>query len=245
MFARRFLFASLAAAALLAAGCGGGGGGGSSNGDSNRPTYTVVNASPDTTNGLDFRVNDDQVATALAYGSTSPSFKAIKPDLYDINLHPSGAAQDAWSEAYNFTNGNDTAVVAFGLQNFAEEYYKRLRLSFVTVDRNAPNGTKARLIVFNAFNRATGFENVSLDFKNPGDNPQYDAEGISFGSSTAFDLDAGSQTFDMRFNGAEQVIVSKTLQLGAGKIYLVLLTGIENASGTQAPDMKLIELPAR
>lgn len=244
MFVRRFLFASLAAATLFAAGCGGGGGGSSSGGNSNRPTYEVLNASPDST-GLDFRINDDQVATSLPYGSSSGAFNSLKPDLYDVNVHPTGAAQDAWSEAFNFTDGNDTAVVAFGLQTFGDEYYKRLRLAFVPVDRNAPNGTKARLFVLNAFNRAPGFENVSLDFKNPGDNPQYDIEGISFGASSEVEVDAGSQSFDMRVNGAEQVIVSKTLQLGAGKIYLVLLTGVEDATGTKAPDMKLIELPAR
>jgi len=228
----------LAGALLCLVGCGGGGG---NTADSQRPTYRLVNASPDTPS-LDVFINEEKKGNALPYGGATPDFVSLKPDLYDVTLRATGAAEDAWNQAFQFSNDQDTTMVACGLTNFGEEFFKRLRPAFVSVNRRPPNGSRARLIIVNAFNRKPDFENVPVDFKNPGDNPQYDVTNIGPGGSSVLEVDAGSQTFEMRLSGAEQVFVTKDLTLSAGKIYLVLLSGIEDAPGTQAPDIKLVEL---
>jgi hypothetical protein len=46
----------------------------------------------------------------------------------------------------------------------------------------------------------------------------------------------------VRLSNAEQVFVSETLALGPGKVYFVLVAGIEDGTGTRAPDIKLVEL---
>ncbi len=190
-------------------------------------------------------MNDDKEGDALGYGASTADFTRVKPDMYDFTIHPTGAAEDAWAQAYQLGNNQDFGVVAYGLQNFGDEFFKRLRLSFVPVNRSQPNGSRARLIIFNGFNRVAGFENVPVDFKNPGDNPQNDVAGIQFGNASVLEVDAGTQTFEMRLSGAEQVFVTKDLTFGAGKIYLVLLSGVEDGGGAQAPDIKLVELQSK
>lgn len=232
----RFVCALLAGMVLV--GCGGGGSTGTSE---DKPTYRLINASADTP-ALDFFLDNDKAGDSIPYGGSTGDFKSIKADLHDIVLHPVGAAEDAWAEAYNFRNGQDLAIVAFGLSSFGEEYYKRLRLANILINRSRPNGNRSRLYVVNSFNRLPGFDNVSVDFKNPGDNPQYALRDIGVGGFSEFELDSGTQTFELRLSGAEQVFATKDLTFGAGKIYVVLLCGIEEATGAQAPDIKLVEL---
>lgn len=234
----RLAFLPALALMLLAVGCGGGG---SSTDTSHQPVYRLVNASPDTPS-LDIYVNAKKRGNAIPYLGSTPDFQKEKPDLYDFSFRPTGATEDAWSEAVQLQNDQAKIVFGFGLSNFGDEYFKRLRMGVVDVDRNAPNGSKAHLYVANAFNRQPGFDNVGVDFRNPGDNPQYKVESIGPGTAKDIVIDSGTQTFELKLTGVEQVNATKTLTFEAGKIYLVLLAGNENGTGTQAPDIRLIEI---
>ncbi|MGV3618403.1 MAG: DUF4397 domain-containing protein [Fimbriimonas sp.] len=226
---------------LAVAGCGGGGGGRTS-ARTEDPEVRFVNASVDVPT-LDFLVNDDTEAAAVPYGSANANgFRRLAPEVYDIFLRPTGAPEDAWAETFDAAEDGDYVLAGVGLREFGDDPMKRLRLAKVSVDRSVPNGNKSRLIVLNAFNRATGFENTPVDFKNPGENPQFEISDIPFGTTSTLLVDSGPQTFDVRLSNAEQVFVSESLDLQTGKVYFVLLTGIEGAEGPQAPDIKLIEL---
>ena len=225
--------------AILAVGCGGSGGG-SDSGIEN-PEVRFVNGAVDVAS-LEFRVNDRTEATVTYGEGNSNGFRSFKPETYDVMVRVPGQAEDAWAETWDAGQDNDYVIASYGLQSFGELPTKRLRFGKFQIDRNPPNGNKARLIVLNAFNREAGVENVPVDFKNPGENPQFQLTNIAFGDATNFTVDSGSQTFDVRLTNAEQVFVSETLQLEAGKVYFVILGGTENGTGTQAPDIKLVEL---
>lgn len=233
--------ACLAAVGLLLAGCGGGGSGGTS-ARTEDPEVRYVNASVDTPS-LDFLVNDRTEAAAVPYGEGNANgFRRLSQEIYDVFLRPNGATEDAWAETFTAAADEDYVLAGFGLRDFGADPAKRLRLAKVGVDRTVPNGNKARLIVLNAFNRAEGFENTPIDFKNPGENPQFEISDLGFGGTQSLLVDSGDQTFDVRLSNAEQVFASETLALGSGKVYFVLVTGIEDGTGTRVPDIKLVEL---
>jgi hypothetical protein len=225
---------------LALAGCGGGGG--QTGSGTEDPEIRFINAAVDVP-ALDFRVNDRTEAAAVPYGMGNENgFRRFSAETYDVLIRPTGATEDAWAETLQAAPDGDYIVAAFGLRDFGDEFFKRLRTTQLEVNRTPPNGNKARLVVLNAFNRMTGAENVPVDFKNPGENPQYQLTGIGFGTTGTIEVDSGSQTFDVRLSGAEQVYVSETLQLEPGKIYFVILGGIEEGAGPQAPDIKLVEI---
>jgi len=231
------LFA-LAAVALW--GCGG-----SSGGDSGprveRPEVRFVNASADTS-GLDFRVDDETVVSALDFGGSTPNFQQFDADSYDVTIRDAGQEEDAWAEVFNLESDQNYVIASFGLRRFGEDAFKRLRVTAIPVDRSVPNGNKARLIILNSFNRAPEFQNVLIDFQNPGTNPQFSARDIGFGGTSTLLVDSGEQTFEARQSGAEQVFASESVTLESGKVYFVVVGGTEGETGNQAPDLNFIEL---
>jgi hypothetical protein len=235
------LIAAAASTLVVAlAGCGGGGVG------SNLPDPTVlfINSSPDS-NPLDFFINTDKKATALAFLDPAPVATTKKAD-HDISVQDSTDQSELDATAFSFADDTKYVSLALGLENYGAETLKRLRLVTFQYDKNAPNGTKARLLVIHGFMRQTGFDTPNIDFQNPGDNPQFSAQNIAFASSqpSTLTVDSGvSLIFQARRAGTENVYASdpgKTFD--AGGIYLALVTGVENGVGNQAPQIKYIKL---
>lgn len=227
---------------LALAGCGGGGGGGGSS-SSTKARIAFVNASPDAGN-VDFLLDGDEKANAVAYNGLT-AFSDYSPSAYDVSTRTDGDTEILWSEQNDFNADQDSLVAAVGLKNPGTELEKRLVLSFGTVDRTAPNGNKARLVIVHGFVRKVGFDTPSIDFRNPGNTPVVNSTNIAFGEMRSLDVDSGSQTFQIRQNGTEQVFIEKTLNLAPGKIYLALISGQEDAAAPAAPDLQLVEIPAR
>lgn len=237
--------------ALALVGCGGGSGGGGNKGDT-KARIAYVNASPDT-GSLEFQLNGDTRAT-VPFGTAS-DFESVSPKDYDVSVRAPGADDTIWSEAHTFNRDTDSIVVSVGLRTpFADnsvppvvENDKRLVLAFSGPNRTAPNGNVARLIVVHGFVRKAGFPTPAIDVQSPGDNPAVVvATNVGFGAFAAKDVDAGAQTLVVRQNGTQQEFVpSTTYTLGAGKIYIALVSGIEGGAGGQAPAIRLIELPSR
>jgi hypothetical protein len=134
--------------------------------------------------------------------------------------------------------------VGVGLTTYGAETLKRLRLSILDYDRTIPNGNKARLIVVNAFNRKEGFEPTAIDFQD-GDVPQFQLRGIAFGDRQTIVVDAGTIAFEARQADSELVYAAKTATFESGKIYLALITGVEDQTGAKIPQIAYIPLPTR
>jgi hypothetical protein len=231
---------TLAATAAVVAltGCGGGGGGGSS---VPKPTIRFTNVSPDSTS-LSFLFDDDVKASGLVYLASTPTFAEVSANDYDIFVTEESTGDVLDAITSTIQADKDYVIAAVGLETYGDEFEKRVRIVGTQVDLTAPNGSKARLYVLHGFNRSVGFSTPSIDFQSPGDNPQYKLTNIGFGQVQSIVVDAGSQTFEARRNGTENVYVTSTQTLDDGGIYLVIFSGIEGAVGAQAPQMTFQKL---
>lgn len=236
------LFIGVACLAFAAIGCGGSGSSGTGVPD---PSVAFVNGLSDST-AVDFSLNETNKATSVAFPTVSGAFISTSADTYDVGFREHGQTGDLDTTVQALAKNHDYVVIAAGLENYGSEPNKRARVDVLDIDRTAPNGNKAKLIVVHDFSRATGYETPSVDFKNPGDTPQYTTGAIAFAASSTLTVDSGSQTFEVRRDGTEEIYVAgKTVTLTAGKVYVVLISGVEAGTGNQTPDFKLIEIQSR
>ncbi len=239
---RMLALVGVATVALSMVGCGGSGGGVPAVA---KPVARYVNASPDST-ALDFLLNDKVKATSLPFGGSTADFAEIQPPLnFDLIAQEHGQVDQLVDEVFTPANGHSFVLVAVGLENPQGEELKRIRFATLDVDRTVPNGNKARLIVLHAFNRPTGFDTPNIDFQTPGDNPQFSLSDISFAASKTIVVDSGTQTFQARRAGSGQIYAEKSLVLDPGKVYLVIVNGIQDEVGAKAPDITLIPLSTK
>jgi hypothetical protein len=245
----RLLSLLLVSAMLLATfGCGGNDG----RILANDPTTRFVNASPDAT-ALDFLMEPEDEnnqnlvpgASGLAYLQSTPGF--LRTDRGDraVMVRESGTTFEAWSEIFNFAQDEHYVFVGLGLRNFGTETEKRLRIARVVANRSLPSGNKTRLYVVHAYHSEAGFATPAIDFQHPGDNPQVRLDNIGFAEVREIEVDSIAHTFEARRTGTETVLAEVTRSLEAGKIYLLLVTGIEGAAGVNAPRLEFIELQTR
>jgi hypothetical protein len=224
--------------AYLIAGCSTGTGG---NGNQIDPTVRVLNASPDSID-LEFLLNDNVHGTPVSYLESSPNFIAFDPEILDVSIRETGTTVDLWSQAVNFQSDNHYLLVAVGLETFTGEFEKRLQLAVVNVNRDTPNGNKARVYVLHGFLRELGFQTPSIDFQTPGSNPQFQLTNIAFADDKNFEVDSGVQTFEARRTATQNILATTTVTLDPGKIYVAVFSGIENAAPPQNPKITFIEL---
>lgn len=210
------------------------------------PFLRFVNASPNST-ALDFMANDLSIANDVAYLGSSPNFTSLEAGEYDVSVEESGNPETQAIETFSVANDQSAVSVAIGLVTPPnDELEKRLRISTFLVNRDRPNGDKARLVVIHAYNALLGNFTPAIDFRNPGDNPQVNLAGLEFGAQQETLLDAGSQTFVARRNGTEgEITAQKTFTFGGGKIYLGIVSGIEDSTGAAIPQITFIELLPR
>jgi hypothetical protein len=244
-----FAFVLAIVSAVLATvmiGCGGGGSGS----DLADPVIRFVNASPDS-NPQDFFINLDNKAAGIAFVSASAEATTKKGDK-DISVQDSTNQTVLDALAFNFAGDKKYVAITVGLQNFGAEILKRLRLLAFEYNKNAPNGSKARLLVIHAFLRAPGFDTPNIDFQGGAvgsydpNNPQYSVTDIEFGGSAPTELEVDSDValiFQARRTDTENVYAADpSTTFDAGGIYLAIVTGVEGAGGVQAPQIKYIKL---
>ena len=234
------------ALAVLTAGCGGGGGG--LTGES--PTVFFVNASPDAT-GLDFLMNEDVLGLDFQYLETGPDFETIPfisddDGAYDVIVRDNVTSEEYDADNRVFGLSSHAAIVTVGIQGFvAGEEIKRMRIIVVGIDREVPNGNKARLYIVHAFVRETGSSTPLIIFQNAGENPQFATGGIVFGSSVSLTVDSGTMDWVAKRQDADSPVIyaQATETLDAGAVYLVLVSGIENdADPLRLPKLTFIKL---
>lgn len=244
---RRYKSSAVAGLALscLLIGCGGSGG----IDVATYPTMLFVNASADTT-GLDLWLNETALAADFQYLESNADFTAfefISDDngAYDVITQDTVTFEVYDAQNLVFPRDTDTVIVTTGLQNFGTEFLKRLQSVYVEIDRTAPNGNKARLYVVHAFVREAGFATPAIKFQNPGDNPQFITASIDYANSESITVDSGTMDWTAVRSDSNGTVVyaSKTQNLAAGGIYLVLVSGIENdATPAKQPAITFIEL---
>lgn len=231
----------------LLSGCGGGGGNGSGLPD---PLIRFVNSSPDS-NPLDFFINADNKGPGVVFPTATAEVSTKKGDK-DISVEDS--TNQIEQDAIGVTFNNDAKYIAMtvGLENFGSETAKRLRLTAFQYDKNAPNGSTARLLIMHAYMRDVGFDTPNLDFQGGNvlsydpNNPQFKVSDIPFANAQPSVLEVDSDTaliFQARRATTENVVASDASHtFDAGGIYLVLITGVENGVGVEAPQVKYIKL---
>ena len=201
------------------------------------------NGSSDSTS-LNFLLDDDVEGPQLAFLESTPDFQTVDNKTRDLRIQEDGTSVDLWSEVVDLTADRDYLISAVGLENYGTETLKRVRTVFTQIDRTAPNGSRARLVIIHGYNRQTGLETPNIDFQTPGDNPQFRSPNIAYASSQVLEVDAGTWTFEARRQGTETILVSQSVTLGGGKIYAAYVLGVENAGGAQAPRIEFVELQA-
>jgi len=245
MIQRLTLFVGVFLTLLTLSACGGGGGSSADN-----PVIMFVSASADA-GGLDFKMNDNVEASNLAYLSTTPDFaefdfKGQDVDGWDVSLHLNVDDSEIDRQAIVFPIASDSLVIAHGIKNFAVgEEIKRLRFTPLSANRLQPNGNKARLIIFHGFERSLGNTTPAVEFRNPSETPLNNTGSINPGASATLLVDSGTQDWEIRRAGASGVFATKTQNLTSGKVYLVLLGGIEDdPTPSKQVSITFIEIPS-
>lgn len=206
------------------------------------PNNRFINLCPDA--NLDLLVDDTTEYSNIAFLDSTTLFKSVKSEVKDFGIAENGSTVLIDAISATLPGNTDTLVLAYGLNNFGSENEKRLRLSFQSVNRVAPNGSKSRVYAMNAFNRLAGNQNFAVIFKNPGTISTVNFPGVAFGGVTMQEIDSGPVTLVAQRENTETEVATVTKTFEPGKIYLMALTGNEGGAGAFAPTITFIEIPS-
>jgi hypothetical protein len=176
------------------------------------------------------------------YVTSGTAFKSRKSLPVDFDIHENGSTIPLDSVSTTLNGNTDTLIMALGSKS-SPDLDKRIRLVLATVNRTPPSASKARVIALNAMVRTAGEQSYSVVFKNPGTNPAVSFNAVGFGFTAVQELNAGSIDIVANQQSTDTDVVSKTLALGADKVYVMALVGQEG--GSPGPDIVLIELPVK
>jgi len=228
------------AVAAFLFGCGGGSAGSSNAPD---PEVRFFNGVSDS-DGYDFLMEEDVEATDIDFEESTPDFKKYEARTRLVTARETGTTNEIWVEDFTLQDDKHYVISTLGLENYGSEPLKRARLFMHEVNREAPNGSIARLYVVHGFAREAGFETPNIDFQNPGNNPQFRITDIPFGEARFINVDAVNQTFEARRAGTEAIFATTNFTFEAGKIYIAYVLGVESGVGAQAPQIQIVELSA-
>lgn len=218
------------ASALVLTGCGGGGGT-----TTPKPEIFFVNASPDA-GPVQMRLDDGTSVSNIDYlgrttGFFEIDFRGPEVEGWDVSIHEQAAPNLELTRIANvFQNNTDNVVLVHGLKNFGGEDLKRFRIANFTVNRRIVNGNRARLIVVHAFENQSGFGTPGMVFKTPGENAQFETGTINAGANATLEVDSGTAVWEVRRAGSEFVYATASLAFDPGGVYLIVVSGLENAS---------------
>lgn len=235
-------FTRLAAAGICLAAVGCGGGGGEISTDFFvRFTNNVV----DLSGGVDVYLNQEPYAVSLGYGGSTPDYDNLttETELYFFDLFRAGTQNivDSWVEIPRA--GQSHHLVAVGAAD-AGPQQPVARIVAITVNRNRPSGTNARLVVVHGFVREPGRQSPNIDLLRSGKiSPE--VSDLAFADTQTFLLPAGTYDFEVRIAGlmSGTLFTKAGVPIEGGKVYLVVVRGVEGGSGVFAPDIQFIEEP--
>lgn len=232
---RTTLLAGFASVAIL--GCGGGG-------LSELIAYSLrfTNCVPDL-GGLDYYVDDALEISNQAFAASSAYDKASdNARSHFIDVNDAGTSNVLDSIEIDRIHKQSSHVFALGLAAPGNQQ-PGLRLIAVTVNRKPPTGNNAFIIVVHGFIREVNFPTPNIDLHRTPDSTVI--TNLPFGNFDVFTVAAGTYDFTVRITGIEDsVLISKPgLAIQGGKVYTMLLQGVEGQGGSIAPDIQLIEEP--
>lgn len=228
------LFLIVLILAGLSAGCGGGQ-------TQVKIYHRFTNVVPDVATA-DYYVNDSIHTPALAYLLSSTWVKLEDNENWTFYDAFEGGTQNVLdSIAVQKQNKTSTHVFALGFKTPGAQQ-PGVRLVPVTVQRTTPGGSNARLIWIHGYMRAAGTQTPNVDIYRTGKIAP-EIEDIGFGQTRVGFLAAGTYTIDVRIAGAQfgNLFSTTNVVLEAGKVYIVLLKGVEGEVGPLAPAVVLIE----
>lgn len=229
-----------ASVCLVAIGCGGGGGEISTD-FFVRFTNNIV----DLPGGVDVVLNQEPYAVNLGYGGSTPDYDNLttEEELYIFDLFRAGTQNiiDSWVEIPRLRESHH--LVSIGAAD-AGPQQPLARIVPVLINRNRPGGANARLIVLNGFVRQPGRQSPNVDLLRSGKIAP-EISDLEFAGFKSFLLAAGTYDFEVRIAGLMSgTLFTKTgVTVEGGKVYLVVIRGVEGGSGVFAPDIQFIEEP--
>lgn len=235
-------FTRLAAAGVCLAAFGCGGGGGEVTGDFFlRFTNNVV----DLPGGVDLNLDQEPYAVNLGYGGSTPTYDNLttREDLHFLDLYRAGTRNivDSLVEVPRLDQSHH--IVAIGAAD-AGAQQPLARMVVVNVNRNRPSSNNARLVVLNGFVRIPGRQSPNVDLLRSGRIAPEIAD-LAFGDFKEFLLAAGTYDFEVRIAGlmSGTLFTKNGVTVEGGKVYLVVIRGLEGETGVFAPDLQFIEEP--
>jgi hypothetical protein len=231
---------AVCASVAVAIGCGGGGG------EVTRDFFLrFTNNVVDLPGGVDVLLDQEPYAMGLGYGGSTPGYQNLttEKNLYFFDLYRAGTQNlvDSWAEIPRADESHH--LVAIGAADAGPEQ-PLARILAVKVNRIRPTGNNARLLVVNGFVRQPGRQTPKIDLIRSG-KIQPEIEDLEFAKAAEFLLAAGTYDFEVRIAGLQSgTLFTKTgVTIEGGKIYFVVIRGLEGAGGVFAPDLQFIEEP--
>jgi hypothetical protein len=112
------------------------------------------------------------------------------------------------------------------------------------IQRTAPPGSSARINWVHGFVRAAGTQTPNVDIVRSGQIAPIVTD-LEFGGTNTIILAAGTYDFTIRVAGTQQggLFTVSSVVIQAGKIYSIVLKGVEGQGGALAPGLEIIEEP--
>lgn len=256
MLSKRFASLVLilgAGVVLFVSGCGGS----SSGPGSKDPLIMYLNSCQD--GPVVFFANDENVSGTLAYraktGFKSLPFIDQAQGGYDISIEEPDRSE-VWDTQFGvFQKDTSSVIAAVGVKNPPPaELTKRLKLVQFSPDRTTPIGNRARLLFFHAFNRKSPFGTPQLVLQTAGDQPLFQSETTDYSKSVTLEVDSGRYKSDpnpsldthwLAKDPDNEQIYAQNLDvtLEPGGIYIVLVSGVENANANIKSTIQFLKIP--
>jgi hypothetical protein len=234
------LLAAGAAAFVVMTGCGGGGS------NDEKFFYRFSNAGPFLASGVDFLVDKQMEAQGVAYDASTDY---VETDLektnvfFDVLDNTTGEFLDAivWEKE----DEQNLHLFAVGVKNGPQTLQPPAQLTAVLVNRTTPQGN-VRIVFVNGYSRRAGTQTPNVDLLRTGQIQPVVAD-LEFADSRTFVLPGGTFTLTARYAGLKsgEFLSSPPTLFQAGKIYIVLLEGVEDAASPFEPKFRIFEEPIR
>jgi hypothetical protein len=221
-------------------GCGGGGS------EDDVFFYRITNAVPFLSNGIDFLVDKEISANALAYDADTDY---VETDIeksnifFDVKDSATGEFLDAI--VYEKRDEQSLHLFAVGLKNGPQTLQPPAQIAAVVVNRTTPQGN-SRLVFVHGYSRRAGTQTPNVDLIRSGQ-IQPVVSDLPFAASATFVLPSGEYTLTARYAGliSGEFLSSPRLLFQANKVYIVLLEGVEDAAAPFEPKFRIFEEPIR
>lgn len=236
----RLFFAVVPIVILGIAGCGGGGN------QEDRFFYRITNGIPLLNGGIDFVVDKKTEATALLYDSDT-DYVEVNLDETNIFFDIVDSATGEFLDSLVVEKQDEQSLHLFavGIKDGPNTLQPLAQIAPVIVNRTTPQGN-VRIVFVHGYCRKAGTQTPNVDLIRSGQ-IQPVVSDLEFAGSSTFVLPAGEYTLTARYAGliSGEFLESPVLNLEAGKVYIVLLEGIEDQADPYEPKFRVFEEPIR